>query len=80
MKEMWCRNLESEKENISFEKKTGSLAWTRNTVEGNVNFPEAKGDSEWKCSGLACCVVRELHDFFPKLGKADLSNLYESEL
>ena len=50
MKEMWCRNLESEKENFFFEKKTGSLVWTRNTGEGNVNFSEAKEDSERKCS------------------------------
>lgn len=80
MKEMWCRNLASKKENFFFKKKTGSSTWTRNTGEGNVNFPEAKEDSEQKCSGLAYRIVRELHDFFPKLDKAGLSNLYESEL
>ena len=50
MKEMWCRNLGSEKEKFFFGKKTGSLVWTRNTGEGDVNFSEAKEDSEQKCS------------------------------
>ena len=47
MKEMWSRNLASEKEKL-FKEKTGSLAWSRNTGEGNINFPGAKEASEQK--------------------------------
>lgn len=55
------------------------LAWTRNTGEGGQTSQKLRRILNGNVLDSVCCVVRELH-ILPKLGKADLSNLKESEL